>query len=94
MFVDLGSPAAREAARRVAENQAQTRVHPGPPEVEDFDSSFVQATALNPQLVVLLDQAQLNSAKNQIEKAVRVLFRVKINSQFQLSDRFEMPRIQ
>lgn len=40
------------------------------PQAEDFDSSFIQATALNPQLVVLLDEQQLGSAKSQIEKTV------------------------
>lgn len=40
------------------------------PDAEEFDSSFIQATALNPQLAVLLDEHQLQSAKNQIEKTV------------------------
>lgn len=40
------------------------------PNSKDFDASFVQATALNPQLVILLDENQLNSAKSFIEKGV------------------------
>ncbi|KAE9554592.1 hypothetical protein FO519_002231 [Halicephalobus sp. NKZ332] len=36
--------------------------------VEGFDGSFIQATALNPQLAVLLDDSQINYAKNAIEK--------------------------
>lgn len=35
---------------------------------DNFDGSFIQATALNPQLAMLLDDAQLNYAKNSIEK--------------------------
>ena len=35
---------------------------------ENFDGSFIQATALNPQLAMLLDDAQISYAKNAIEK--------------------------
>lgn len=37
---------------------------------ENFDGSFIQATALNPQLAVLLDDAQTSYAKAAIEKLV------------------------
>ncbi|KAI6215474.1 hypothetical protein M3Y94_00389000 [Aphelenchoides besseyi] len=40
------------------------------PQNADFDAAFIQATALNPQLVVLLDETQLNEAKSRIEKAL------------------------
>ncbi|KAH7731196.1 hAT family dimerization domain containing protein [Aphelenchoides avenae] len=38
------------------------------PEANDFDGSFVQATALNPQLAMLLDENQIGYAKSAIEK--------------------------
>ena len=56
------------------------------PQSEEFDASFVQATALNPQLVVLLDELQLNSAKSQIEKEVNLCNQPAIHFTFQLSD--------
>lgn len=36
----------------------------------DFDGSFIQATALNHQLALLLDDEQLAYAKNAIERQV------------------------
>ncbi|CAD5215746.1 unnamed protein product [Bursaphelenchus okinawaensis] len=38
------------------------------PSDANFDPSFIEATALNPQLVVLLDENQINHAKEGIEK--------------------------
>uniref|UniRef100_A0AC34G9R7 HAT C-terminal dimerisation domain-containing protein n=1 Tax=Panagrolaimus sp. ES5 TaxID=591445 RepID=A0AC34G9R7_9BILA len=35
---------------------------------ENFDGSFIQATALNPQLAMLLDDSQMTFAKSSIEK--------------------------
>ncbi|KAI6188603.1 hypothetical protein M3Y98_00372300 [Aphelenchoides besseyi] len=40
------------------------------PQNADFDAAFIQATALNPQLVVLLDETHFNEAKSRIEKAL------------------------
>lgn len=37
---------------------------------ENFDGSFIQATALNPQLVVLLDEQQMNCAREGIKSKV------------------------
>jgi hypothetical protein len=46
------------------------------PNTENFDPTFVQATALNPQLVVLLDETQLQCAKSLIEKEVSLAKKV------------------
>ncbi|KAF1761889.1 hypothetical protein GCK72_010148 [Caenorhabditis remanei] len=40
------------------------------PEHEDFDSTYIQATALNPQLAVTLNSEQMSIAKSQIEAEI------------------------
>ena len=59
------------------------------PKSEHFDDTFVQATALNPQLAVLLDEELLAEAKRGIEKAVRNASHLDrgLFSRFQVVDR-------
>lgn len=58
----------------------------------DFDGIFIQATALNPHLALLLDDEQLTYARNAIEQQVIVSFILLLISQHlhSMSDRMCM----